>query len=160
MPREISIVTTGPPGFYNIFPTDLHGRINEEYYADSLRSSGNAGKQVEDSGRMVISRIDAAQYREAYSLGRNHMAELKTSHFESGMILSEKLGLPVAEGALSYIELERIATEGFVKGIHRVLIFRIINEKIIKIGSPLAHIHNYTAAWMEKRVIMTKYLYR
>lgn len=160
VPREISIVTTGPPGYYNIFPTDLHGRINEEYYADSLRTGGNAGKQVEDSGRMVLSRIDVTHYMQAYSLGKNHMAELKPIPSGGNMILSEKFGLPVSVGALSYLELERISAEGLVKGIHKVHIFRIINEKILKKGSQLAHIHNYAAAWRVKNGIKTEYLYR
>lgn len=160
VPREISIVTTGSDGYFNMFPTDLHGRINYEHYADSLRIGGKAGKQVEDSGRMVLSRIDASYYKQSYSLGKNHMAELKPIGADSNITLSEKLSLPVAGGAISYIELERISGVGFDKGVHRIHIFRIINEKLIKDGSPLAHIHNYAAAWRENNGIKTEYLYR
>jgi hypothetical protein len=160
VPREISIVTTGSNGYYNIFPTDLHGRINKEYYADSLRISGKAGKQVEDSGHLVLSRIDASYYKQSYTLGKNHMADLKPIGEDEDMQLSEKLSLPVAAGAISYLELERIAGVGFDKGVHRVHIFRIINEKFLRNGNPLAHIHNYAAAWRENHGIKTDYLFR
>lgn len=160
VPREISIVTTGNRGTYNIFPTDLHGRINKDHYADSLRINGNAGKQVERSGQMVLSRIDASQFEQAYSLGKNHMAELKSIPGDNKFLLSEKFKLPVADGAISYLELERIAGEGFDAGVHRVHIFRIVNEKILGKGNPLAHIHNYAAAWRQRQGIKTEYLFR
>src|SRR5689334_20528572 len=35
VPRIISLITVGSDDLYNLFPTDLHGSVNEQYYVSS-----------------------------------------------------------------------------------------------------------------------------
>ncbi len=81
IPRIISLITVSDGQLYNLFPTDLHGPINEQYYVSSLRHSGKACKQVETSGRIVISQMHCSTYKIVYSLGKNHMQDLKPISF-------------------------------------------------------------------------------
>src|SRR5215213_338826 len=77
MPRKISLITVGRGDLYNHFPTDLHGQVTDEFYVISLRHEGNACKQVLETKRIVLSDMEASAYKQAYSLGKNHMQSLK-----------------------------------------------------------------------------------
>ena len=160
VPRTISMVTVSDGEKFNLFPTDLHGSINQDYYVDSLRIDGNAGKQVESAGRMIISEVDAQFFREAYSLGKNHMADLQLPvQFPFSDIHSEKFNLLIPQHAISYRELELERTKDF--GIHRFYFFNVIHQKKIKTESlTLAHVHRYVAEWRRKNGIDTNYLIR
>src|SRR4030095_14386542 len=45
VPRIISLITVSDCKLFNLFPTDLHGTVNEQYYISSLRHEGKACKQ-------------------------------------------------------------------------------------------------------------------
>ena len=96
VPRTISLVTVSDGRLYNLFPTDLHGSINEQYYVSSLRHEGKACKQVEASGKIVISEISADAYKTAYALGKNHTQELKSKdNFPFGNFHSAMFQFPL-----------------------------------------------------------------
>ena len=76
--RIISLITVKIGDLYNLFPSDLHGAVNDQYYIVSLRHEGKACKQVEIAGRIVISQVNCQAYKTVYSLGKNHMQELKS----------------------------------------------------------------------------------
>src|SRR5206468_7751300 len=63
IPRIISLITVSDEKFYNLFPTDLRGPVNEQYYVSSLRHEGKACRQVETAGRIVISQVDCRFYK-------------------------------------------------------------------------------------------------
>ena len=46
IPRNISLITVGQNDRFNLFPTDLHGPVNEDHYIISLRHEGKACQQV------------------------------------------------------------------------------------------------------------------
>ena len=160
IPRIISLITVGSGGLYNLFPTDLHGPVNEQYYVSSLRHDGKACKQVEKAGRIVISQIHTDVYKMAYALGKNHMQELKPKeNFFFSESLSSLFKLPLPKSLLSYRELELVGS--FDHGIHKLLLYKIISSQVVsKDPSTLAHIHNCYATWRHRKRLPGNYLVR
>jgi len=160
IPRIISLITVGSGGLYNLFPTDLHGPVNEQYYVSSLRHGGKACKQVENAGRIVISQVHTDVYKMAYALGKNHMQELKPKeNFFFSESLSSVFKLPLPKSLLSYRELELVGS--FDHGIHKLLLYKIISSQVVsKDPSTLAHIHNCYATWRHRKGLPGNYLVR
>jgi flavin reductase (DIM6/NTAB) family NADH-FMN oxidoreductase RutF len=147
LPRIISLITVSRDGLFNLFPTDLHGPLNDAYYISSLRYDGKAARQVKHAGRIVISHMHAGSFKTVYDLGKNHMQEMKpASDLPFGNEYSESFQLPLPQGVLNYFELEIADT--FTRGIHRLFLYKIINRKILnQEPATLAHIHNVYATW-------------
>jgi hypothetical protein len=172
VPRKISQVTVGKDDFYNLFPTDLHGQPGEGLYIISLRHEGFASKQVIQSGKIVLSEMQAKAYKTVYSLGKNHMQPLKpASVFPFSSLVSDSFRLPLPEGALAYKELE--LEHSFNHGIHKIMVFRIVNQAklALKAAAPmkgiseqepesLVHIHKVYATWRDKNGFRSNYLLR
>jgi hypothetical protein len=160
IPRKISLVTVGNEKLYNHFPTDLHGQVDEQHYIISLRRAGAACKQVEASGTVVLSDIEASAYGQAYALGKNHMQPLKAlTAFDFDNELSRVKGLPLPKNLISYKELELKGS--FEEGIHKLLLFKILHNELAKNGNkPLTHIHNRYATWLYKKGFAGNYLLR
>jgi hypothetical protein len=160
LPRIISLVTVMQNELFNLFPTDLHGQIDDEHYIISLRHGGKAAQQVEMARRIAVTEIDASFYKTVYSLGKNHMQELKTKEqFPFGDRLSDALHLPLPQSATYYRELE--LEQSFDHGIHRIFLFKIINKRqIADKPATLAHIHNVYATWRRNKGLPGNYLLR
>ena len=160
VPRIISLITVGKNNLFNLFPTDLHGQVNDTHYVISLRSAGKACEQVLLSGEMVISQMHCNQYKTVYSLGKNHMQELRPAEdLPLSLQLSKNLRLPLPENTLSYHEL--ILEDAFVLGIHKIFLFRIAYQQQLPGDKfTLAHIHNSYATWRYKNKLPGNYLHR
>jgi flavin reductase (DIM6/NTAB) family NADH-FMN oxidoreductase RutF len=160
IPRIISLVTVGSGGLYNLFPTDLHGPVNDQYYVSSLRHGGEACKQVESAGRIVISQVHSEAYKTVYSLGKNHMQQLKPKeNFFFSEALSKALSLPLPGSVLSYRELELV--DSFEHGIHNLLLYKIVSSQVVSTElSTLSHIHNCYATWRYHKGLPGHYLLR
>ncbi len=160
IPRTISLITISDGKLFNLFPTDLHGAVNEKYYLSSLRHEGMACKQVEASKKIVISQIDSNAYKMAYSMGKNHMQELKSKDnfpFSGGS--SATFQLPLPQSALNYRELELV--ESFKYGIHKLLLYKIISQQALsQQPATLAHVHNVYATWRHNKGLAGNYLIR
>ena len=160
VPRNISLISIQQGEFYNLFPTDLHGQIDENHYIISLRTGGKALEQVKKAGKLLLSQVQAEAYQMVYNLGKNHMQEPKPKeNFPFSSLLSQNLLWPLPQHAISYREL--VLLEGFEQGIHTILLFRIgfshpgANEK-----NSLAHIHNSYASWRYKNGLAGNFLLR
>lgn len=159
-PRTISLITVSNGELFNLFPTDLHGPVNDQYYIDSLRHEGKACQQVEASGKIVISEVQADAYQLVYSLGKNHMQELKPAeYFPFGRLKSATFQLPIPQRTLVYRELELV--DSFIHGIHKLLLFKTVAAHTVdKRPATLAHIHNAYATWRHNKGISGNYLLR
>jgi flavin reductase (DIM6/NTAB) family NADH-FMN oxidoreductase RutF len=160
VPRIISLITVSDGKLFNLFPTDLHGPVGEQYYVSSLRHEGKASRQVEAAGRIAISQIDYRFYKTVYSLGKNHMQELKPrKSFPFSDSDSSIFKLPLPRETLYYHELELM--ESFVHGLHKLFLFKIASGKAIKDErATLAHIHNTYATWRHNKRLPGNYLLR
>lgn len=160
VPRVISLITVSDGELFNLFPTDLHGTVNEQYYISSLRHEGKACKQVEASGRVVISQIHCDAYKAAYLLGKNHTQDLRSKgNFPFGNTSSSVFQLPLPQLALDYRELELV--QCFEHGIHKLLLYKIVSRQVLS-HEPvtLAHIHNVYATWRHNNGLPGNYLLR
>lgn len=160
IPRNICIGSIGSSEACNFFPTDLHGPIGHERYIVSLRHEGRACAQVMDTGKMVVSKVNASDYKKVYALGKNHMKECQpASAFETFHRNSGMLHVPLHAGTVSYREM--MLEESFTEGIHRLLLFRVLHREMIHPHLPwLQHIHNCTATWQWKQGMGGNYLVR
>jgi hypothetical protein len=160
VPRKISLVTVSNGTGYNLFPTDLHGSINQNDYVDSLRISGKAGMQVESAKRIIISDVDASFFRNAYALGKNHVKDLQApENFPFTKNRSAKFNWLLPESCIQYRELELESMQD--AGIHRLYFFKILYEqKLLANYQTLSHIHRYAAEWRNRNRIETEYLIR
>ena len=160
IPRTISLITISDGQLYNLFPTDLHGQIDDEHYIISLRHRGKAALQVERAKKILISEIDSSQYKTAYALGRNHMQELRPRvAFSFSDQTSRQLRLPLPPSVTRYRELE--LGQFFDHGIHRIFLFKILNQmKFEHHPSTLAHVHNVYATWRHNKGLPGNYLMR
>ena len=141
-----------------MFPTDLHGDADNDNYIISLRSNGKANQQVNTIKKIVLSKMDLMSYRFVYSLGKNHMQELKLLDAFETEGESEKLRLPLPKGAVEYKELELVSSQQ--SGIHNLNHFRIINQHNISTKPVLAHVHKTPLAWFLKNSNSIDYLIR
>jgi hypothetical protein len=160
IPRNISLITVGQNDRFNLFPTDLHGPVNEDHYIISLRHDGKACRQVMNTGLILLSQVDSDFYKTAYALGKNHMQEMKEkgAHPFSNDI-SAHLQLPLLPSALFYRELELL--DSFNHGIHRVMLFKTLYSQGLQGNrSTLAHIHNVYATWRQNNQLPGNYLLR
>lgn len=160
VPRKISLITIKQGILFNLFPTDLHGQIDEGHYLISLRSGGKAAQQVETIKKILISEIDSTFYKTAYSLGKNHMQELKSKdQFSFNDKSSAILDLPLPKSAICYRELELF--DSFDHGIHRLFLFKILSySQIENQPATLSHIHNVYATWRHNKGLSGNYLLR
>lgn len=160
IPRNISLITIEQDGLYNLFPTDLHGLQDDNFYCISLRHAGKACNQVMSRRRIILSQMDPKFYKTVYALGKNHMQEPKSfACLPFSDTVSEKFKLPLPVGAVSYFELELAG--GFTYGIHRLIFFRQLNIKSLQAYRPvLTHIHNAFATWRHNNRLPGNYLIR
>jgi flavin reductase (DIM6/NTAB) family NADH-FMN oxidoreductase RutF len=159
IPREICLITVEQHGSFNLFPTDLHGAINRTQYIISLRQGGLACLQVQQAGKIVVSKMQPAMYKEVYKLGKNHMQPAKPKKaFPFSHQLSKELALPIPQNSVGYTELE--LQSAFDHGIHRLLLFNIIHRQAEPGAPSLFHIHNSYATWRFKHAFPGNYLLR
>jgi hypothetical protein len=161
IPRNISMVTVGKDNLFNLFPTDLHGPVNENYYyIISLRHDGKACQQVMNAGSILLTQIHSDSYKIAYALGKNHMQEMKgEKNYPLSSEISSNLKLPLPQSALFYRELE--LEDSFIHGIHRVMLFKTLyTQRIQDISSTLVHVHNVYATWRQHNHMQGNYLLR
>jgi hypothetical protein len=142
----------------NMFPTDLHGYIDETFYASSLRLGGKANDQVNSNKQIVLSDIEASYFKEVYSLGKNHMKDPQpVSAFDTHGD-SKNFAIPLPSKSLNYREL--LVEHSIDIGIHRIYFYKLIGD--VKNGSAhrLTHFHQYTAQWREDHGLQTPSLIR
>ena len=159
VPRIISLITVQHDQFCNVFPTDLHGEIGDEYII-SLRTNGKALEQVMQSKKIVVAEINALTYKKVYAQGKNHMrATQPRETFEYEAEKSSVLQFDLPKGTVNYRELQ--LSNSFAHGIHTILLFRILNKRTIRKGiSRLSHVHNAYATWRFKKGWKDNYLLR
>ena len=159
IPRKIFLVTLGSEGMFNIFPTDLNGRIDDIYFVISLRKNSKANQQVREQRKLVISEMRAESYRDTYSYGINHMRDLQPlKEFIFSEELSKSIKLPLPKNLLQYFELE--IDNQMIIGIHNLIFFRIISSTRIDNSNTLAHIHRDYAQWRINNSLQSEFLFR
>jgi flavin reductase (DIM6/NTAB) family NADH-FMN oxidoreductase RutF len=160
-PRVISMITVqDDDGKLNMFPTDLHGAVGEEGYAGSMRHGGKADSQIEKASVIALSNVRSDWFREAYALGKNHMADPKPdSEFSLSSVRTKAFGIPLPASVVRYRELRRI--DSIDVGIHRIHFYEVVHEaRVEDMEDTLAHIHCFYAQWRKNRGVPSEYMIR
>ena len=160
IPRKISLVTLGRNKIFNVFPTDINGRIGKQNFVISLRKDGKANEQVKHLKKIVLSEMPVDAYKEVYSLGVNHTKDLREKNkFNLSEKLSQKFSIPLPKNVLRYFELEFLYD--MQTGLHNLCIFKIVNSvNFDNSNSTLAHIHRDYAEWRINNDIISEYFLR
>ena len=160
VPRVISIVTICDGNQMNMFPTDLHGPIGNQFYASSLRIGGKANSQVDAYKKIVISEVSIDYYKEAYLQGKNHMMDFRNKdYFSLHSQKSVQYDFSLPTRVQEFAEMKRI--DFLDVGIHRIHLYQVdgrnsVDEKKSKLG----HIHQFYAQWRQTNSIPTQLFFR
>lgn len=159
-PRIIALISVSDQtGLMNMFPTDLHGQVGRDYYAGSLRLGGVATLQIEQSKVIALSQVRKDWYKEAYSLGKNHMKDFQAPEkFYLSPFYSREGRIPLPESVVCYRELKRI--DSLDMGIHRIHFYETLYEERLSKANSLAHVHCYYAQWRRDQKLPTDYFIR
>jgi hypothetical protein len=160
VPRIIRLVTIGESELYNLFPTDLNGKIDDHHFSCSFRIDKLPSKEIVKLKRLVISDIHSGYYKEVYAMGKNHSRNLSLrENFPFSNFNSEKFDLPIPEYCIRYRELELMEFKDH--SLHRIFFFKTFFEKELENSNDLlAHIHRFAAEWRLKNHIPSQYLVR
>ncbi|HEY3403566.1 MAG TPA: hypothetical protein VGK59_09280 [Ohtaekwangia sp.] len=160
IPRIIAVITVQDGKLMNMFPTDLHGPINDTHYIGSLRIGGMANEQVEQHKKIVLSLVNASGFKEVYGLGKNHMQPVQPpENFQTSEERSSVFSIPLPAMMNAYYELELDSSADI--GIHRLHVYRIVNRyRNPDSSSCLSHVHQYYIQWREDHSLPLQILKR
>lgn len=160
IPRNIFLISIGKNNLFNIFPTDISGKIKPEYFLVSLRHNSFANRQVEEIKKIAVFRMSSVYFKDVYLLGKNHMNELRPeTDFNIEDKKTENFKLLIPKGAIDYCEIELVSTNKI--GIHNLHLFKIVNKHVLSSDkNVLQHIHRSYAEWRIKNNYKTECLIR
>jgi hypothetical protein len=141
-PRKVRIVSFLEPGYFNIFPMDLLGKINgTNRFVFGLRHTNQALGRIIETKKLVVTEVPFIYKKEIYELGKHHSAappSLEELRFKTTP--SRHFGFPVTEWADSYNEIQISRTINL--GSHMLLWGESQHEEMIKPASMhFYHIH-------------------
>ncbi len=131
-PRRVRIISFKQDDYFNIFPMDLLGDINENnHYVFGLRHTNVTLSKIIETKKIVVSEVSYKYKDVIYQLGKHHGSNpptldslpFKTMH-------SEKFGFYIPDWVYSYKEIEILNTIDL--GSHMLLWGKVVHEKKLK----------------------------
>ncbi len=105
-PRPVVLVTVEHEGAGNMFPMDLIGPTDSEWYSMALRKTSPAIRLMQESRRMTLASVPLQQKAIAYEMGKHHRkANIDWATLPFRTVPSTLYGLPTLEGALCVREV-------------------------------------------------------
>jgi flavin reductase (DIM6/NTAB) family NADH-FMN oxidoreductase RutF len=131
-PRNIIIVSYKDEDYYNIFPMDIHGYIEEEgLYILGLRTTNVTLEKILEAKKVVVCDTNTADVKTVYDLGKHSSKEpTKIEEMPFGINESEQFGFYIPDFVGSYKEIEIIRNKKM--GYHMLMIGKVINTKKMK----------------------------
>jgi hypothetical protein len=140
-PRKIIIVSYQDEQYYNIFPMDIQGYVEEDgIYVLGLRTTNVTLDKIIAARKVVICDTDRIGINSVYALGK-HSSTSPTKKEELPFSIndSELFGFPVPAITGSYKEIEIILHRKM--GYHMLLVGKVVNSKVItENASSLYHV--------------------
>ncbi len=139
-PRKVRIISFKEDNYFNIFPMDLLGDLNENYVF-GLRHTNITLSKIIDAKKIVVSEVSCEYKDVIYELGKHHGSAPPTlDSLPFKTIQSEKFGFNIPDKVFSYKEIEILKTINL--GSHMLMWGRVINEKKLReCNGNLFHIH-------------------
>jgi hypothetical protein len=131
-PRRIIIVSYEDAEYYNIFPMDIQGHIQEEdIYILGLRTTNMTLDKILHAKKVVVCDTDGVDIKTVYDLGK-HSSSSPTAKemLPFRTTPSELFGFPVPDFTGSYKEIEIIQHRKM--GYHMLMVGKVLNYKKIK----------------------------
>ena len=131
-PRRIIIVSYQDAEYYNIFPMDIQGYIQEEgIYFLGLRTTNVTLNKILEAKKVVVCDTDTVDIKTVYDLGK-HSSTSPTAKekLPFGTTNSELFGFPVPGFTGSYKEIEIIQNRKM--GYHMLMVGKVVNSKQIQ----------------------------
>ncbi len=131
-PRSIIIVSYRDEEYYNIFPMDIQGYIEEEgLYILGLRTTNVTLNKILDAKKVVVCDSDTVDINTVYNLGKHpSTSPTKIADMPFGVTESEQFGFFVPDFTGSYKEIEIIQNKKM--GYHMLMIGKVVNSKKLK----------------------------
>jgi len=139
-PRSIIIVSYKDDSYYNIFPMDIQGYIQQEgLYILGLRTTNITLNKILEARKVIVCDTDKVDITTVYNLGKHSSsAPTQINDLPFGVYYSEKFGFPVPDFTGSYKEIEIIHYKKM--GYHMLMVGKVIYEKQVN-PEPLSLYH-------------------
>jgi flavin reductase (DIM6/NTAB) family NADH-FMN oxidoreductase RutF len=145
-PRPISLVSVITDIKGNMFPMNVMGDIDKDYFAFALRDAKMPAHLVEDAGRLALSSVPFEQGAFAYQLAVNHNKQSINWYelpFETKKSKNFQIPVPVFAYRVREMEVEKIHRGGS----HIFFIARVVSDEIFSEGKELFVVHGLYEAW-------------
>lgn len=148
-PRQVVLVSCSFEGANNLFPMDLLGPVQGDYFLLALRSTSPAIRLMKGSRRLALSAMPVALTPVVYELGQHHQKDsIHWGDLPFASRPSPNWGLPIPEPALAVREVwvEQVHTVGS----HTLFITRPEHQAQLGEGLPLHHISGLYQAYRRR----------
>jgi flavin reductase (DIM6/NTAB) family NADH-FMN oxidoreductase RutF len=148
-PHPVVLVSLDGDTGGNIFPMNIMGDLQSNYFAFALKNSRIAARLVEHSRQVALSDVPLAQTSLAYRLGANHRKssiDWDQLSFETKLSSQFKLRIPAFTQRVRELQIEAIRNLGS----HTFFVARIVHEERTADTVGLCIVHGFYQAWRLK----------
>ena len=148
-PHPVVLVSLDGDTIRNIFPMNIMGDLQGNYFAFALKNSRLAARLVERSGRVALSDVPLTQTSLAYRLGANHRKssiDWDQLSFETKLSAQFKFHVPAFSHRVREMQIETIRNLGS----HTFFVARIIHDERTADSVGLCIVHGFYQAWRLK----------
>lgn len=145
-PRPISLVSVITDIQGNMFPMNIMGDIDSEYFAFALRDVKTPAHLVEGARRLALSSVPFEQGSFAYQLAVNHNKQSINWYelpFETKKSKDFQIPFPAFAYRVREMEVEKIHRGGS----HTFFIARVVSDETYSQGTELFVVHGFYEAW-------------
>ena len=145
-PRPISLASVAEPGRASMFPLNVMGDVDEEYFAFALTASKIPAQFLSSARRFALSVTPIEQAPVAFALAANHnVRSINFADLPFPTRLSPKLGLavPVFAPRVREMEIESVHTVGT----HAFFVARTLSDERMGGGPEFAVVYGLYQAW-------------
>ena len=149
-PRPVVLVSVEDGEHSNLFPMDLIGPLDDEFFVLSLRSTSASVPAMANSRRAVLVDISIEDRSLAYALGRHHRGPaMDWNELPCAVERSAEFGLRVPACGLRVRECEIVTHEP--RGSHVVFVCRVSSDRSRSPAPRLCHTSGIHQAWRQRR---------
>jgi flavin reductase (DIM6/NTAB) family NADH-FMN oxidoreductase RutF len=148
-PRPVVLATVAEGSAGNVFPMNLMGPIDEDYFAFALNATRPATALVERAGRLALSSVPLERASMAMALGKNHRtAHSPWNELPFLMKKSTLLGVPAPSFAMRVREMQIESVRRI--GSHKLFVARILRDERCWEGLEFFVVHGIYQACRER----------
>jgi flavin reductase (DIM6/NTAB) family NADH-FMN oxidoreductase RutF len=148
-PHPVGLVSLDGDGVENLFPMNIMGELQGNYFAFALKNSRQAANLVARCGRLALSDVPLSQTSVAYRLGPNH-GKLSINWdelpFPTKLSRQFRFRVPAFTHRIREMEIETVRNLGS----HTLFVARIIHDERTADALSLSIIHGFYQAWRLK----------